>query len=324
MILFGLAGVACGPAGEGPADPAKIAVPVQPPQPTAAPPADPAASSLPDKPGPPPFTCEGGLARSVGGRSYCAYTDTLSWTDAEKRCVGRGGHLVSLPSKEASDALRATFGNALGIPMRAVWIGLEVVNKAKKQWRWSTGEPVKLDRWSAGEPNDYEGHESCGELLSASGKWNDTRCDLEQGFVCQAVGQRPLDCSGGRGLITPPGKYCYVAEPATYAVAKRSCSKRGGALASITTEEVAKEIGDTLEQRLEVSRFWIGLSDLAEQGIWAWVDGSRFGRSEWIPGEPNDFGREGCVELHTDVWRWNDLDCNAQLASVCEPSAVVR
>lgn len=319
-ILFTLAGVACGAGGADANDPAKIVVPVQPPQLVVAAPLADASAPPPASPAPPvPFTCEGGVKLATpSARAYCAYADPMSWTDAEKRCVTRGGHLVSLGSKDAIDALRAGYGNPLGVPMRGAWIGLEVVNKSKKQWKWSTGEAVKFERWNDGEPNDFDGHESCGELLVANGKWNDTRCELEQGFLCQQVGQRPLDCKDGRALPSPPGKYCYVGEPTSYASAKKSCAKRGGALASLVNEDAAKEIAGSMEQRFKVPRFWIGLNDLTEQGTWMWPDGSHLRRGDWKPGEPNNYGREGCVELYTDSWRWNDLDCNAELPSICE------
>ncbi len=325
-ILFSLAGVACGAAGADANDPGKIVVPVQPPQLIATAPPPDAEAPPPEKPAPVPFTCGDGKLTTHAGRSYCAYADPLSWTDAEKRCVTRGGHLVSISSKEANEALRRGYGNLLGLPMRAAWIGLEATDRSKKQWKWATGEPLKSYRWNPGEPNDWDGHEACAELLTANGKWNDTRCDLEQGFLCQQVGQKPLDCKdGGRPLATAPGKYCYVAQPTTQGGAKKACAKRGGALASLTTEETVKEINDALVSRFEVTHFWIGLNDLTEQGIWMWPDGSRLRRGEWKPGEPNNYGREGCVELYTDSWQWNDLDCNVELPSICEgPPAPTR
>jgi hypothetical protein len=273
-----------------------------------------------------PFTCESaggsanGIAMTINKRPYCAYPDPLAWTDAEKRCVSRGGHLVSLPSKAVIEAVHRAYGNELGVFARAAWIGLEVVNKSKKQWKWSTGEPVKFERWNDGEPNDFDGHESCGELLTMNGRWNDTRCELQQGYLCQQAVKKPLDCGNG-GRAVGGDKYCYVAQASTYAEAKKACAKRGGSLASITSEDVSKEIQAALEQRFKVPRFWIGLNDLAEQGTWAWPDGkplTHAASGNWKPGEPNNFGREGCVELFTDTWQWNDLDCGVELPSMCE------
>jgi hypothetical protein len=316
LILLAVAGVACGSPGE-PADPARIEVPPQPPQLVAT--TAPADASAPVAAAPEvPFTCEGaGLKMTVGKRGYCAYSDPLPWIDAEKRCVSRGGHLVSLPSRAVIEAVHRAYGNELGVFARAAWIGLEVVNKSKKQWKWSTGEPVKFDRWNDGEPNDFDGHESCGELLTVNGRWNDTRCELQQGYLCQAAAKKPLDCGDG-GKPVGGEKYCYVAQASTYAEAKKACAKRGGALASVTSEEISKEIQAGLEQRFKVPRFWIGLNDLAEQGTWTWADGKPLTSAHWKPGEPNNFGREGCVELFTDSWTWNDLDCAVELPSLCE------
>jgi hypothetical protein len=326
MILFSLVGVACGGPAEGPSDPARIEVPVQPPQvlPVAVASSDAGFAEVARTAA---FSCGAtGLAVNAGRRAYCAYADPATWTDAERRCIEHGGHLVALPTRAAQESLERSLGNLLGVTARALWVGLEAVDRKKKQWRWSTGEPVKeFERWNEGEPNNWDGNESCGELLTVNGKWNDTRCNLEQGFLCQAQGSKPLDCKGGRALATPPGKFCYDATPLNYAEAKKACVKRGGALATLATEETSKEAQGSLEQRFKVPRLWIGLSDLGEQGTWAWPDGSLLnGRPDarWKPGEPNNYGREGCVELFTESWQWNDLDCNVALPSVCEGPAV--
>lgn len=315
MILFALAGVACGSPGE-PADPGRIEVPPQPAQPVTT--AAPVDASTPIAAPAPAFTCEGtGIKMTVNHRTYCAYPDPMSWTDAEKRCVSRGGHLLSLPNRPVIEAVHRAYGNELGVFVRAAWVGLEVVNKAKKQWRWSTGEPVKLAQWNDGEPNDFDGHESCGELLAVNGRWNDTRCELQQGYLCQHLPNKDLDCHDG-GYSIAGDKYCYVAAALTYAEAKKACAKRGGVLASILDETASKEIEASMNQRFKVPRFWIGLNDLAEQGIWTWADGKPLTATAWKAGEPNNFGREGCVENFTDTWQWNDLDCNTELPSICE------
>lgn len=322
MILLALSGVACGSPGE-PQDPGRIEVPKQPPQlvATSEPVAD---ASAPVAAAPPvPFTCEGaGIKMTVSKRPYCAYPDPMSWTDAEKRCVSRGGHLVSLASKAATESIHRAYGNELGVFARAAWIGLEVVNKqpntkTKPQWKWSTGEPLKFAQWNDGEPNDFDGHEGCGELLTVNGRWNDTRCELQQGYLCQRLPKKALDCTNG-GHAVGGENYCYVGDSLTYAESKKACAKRGGALASILDEAASKQIEASMNQRFKVPRFWIGLNDLVEQGVWMWPDGKPLTTASWKPGEPNNFGREGCVELFTDTWQWNDLDCSAELPSLCE------
>jgi hypothetical protein len=66
--------------------------------------------------------------------------------------------------------------------------------------------------------------------------------------------------------------------------------------------------------------FWLGLSDRAEEGVWAWVDGTPVDFTQWWPGEPNDSGSEDCAGSNFGDWGWwNDYNCSTGLPFVCEP-----
>ncbi|XP_076027219.1 uncharacterized protein LOC143016665 [Genypterus blacodes] len=65
-------------------------------------------------------------------------------------------------------------------------------------------------------------------------------------------------------------------------------------------------------------RFWIGLSDLDNEGQWRWVDGTGLTDGIWAPGEPNDIEGEDCVELIRVFNAWNDGNCSNKNHSVCE------
>ncbi|XP_036022677.1 CD209 antigen-like protein B [Onychomys torridus] len=67
---------------------------------------------------------------------------------------------------------------------------------------------------------------------------------------------------------------------------------------------------------------WMGLSDLKKEATWLWVDGSplasRF-QKYWNRGEPNNVGKEDCVEFAGDGW--NDSKCELQKFWICKKSA---
>jgi len=67
-------------------------------------------------------------------------------------------------------------------------------------------------------------------------------------------------------------------------------------------------------------RFYIGLSDIKEEGTWQWVDGSNLtlSSSHWDRGEPNNLGNEDCGEMLGGVLFWNDLPCGWHFHYVCE------
>jgi Lectin C-type domain len=296
---------------------APVIVPAQPPQPTAA-----SSSPTPGRaiaPPSPAFKCETGKRFDGDRRTYCGYTDADTWEASERRCVANGGHLLTLDTPVTSDAAHAALGSPLGAG-RAVWIGLELKNHGTRgaQWTWVTGQALAAASWSAGEPNDFGGNEACAEFLVADGKWNDTRCNLAQSYLCQNKGQRPA-CSGGRVFEVRGAAYCLHAEEATYANAKRACAADFGTLAVLSEATDNDLLRLSLASHFSAPKMWIGLNDVAEKGTWTWTSGAPVDLEAWYPGEPNDFqGNEDCGELYADTWTWNDLDCSVRLPSVCE------
>ncbi|XP_076027210.1 CD209 antigen-like protein C isoform X2 [Genypterus blacodes] len=65
--------------------------------------------------------------------------------------------------------------------------------------------------------------------------------------------------------------------------------------------------------------FWIGLSDLDNEGQWRWVDGTGLTDGAWAPGEPNNAnGGEDCAEFDKRYDAFNDAGCSLERYSVCE------
>uniref|UniRef100_A0A1W7R8L6 Putative salivary c-type lectin n=1 Tax=Aedes albopictus TaxID=7160 RepID=A0A1W7R8L6_AEDAL len=71
-----------------------------------------------------------------------------------------------------------------------------------------------------------------------------------------------------------------------------------------------------------VSRLWIGASDLAEEGTFTWIhNGDNLAYTHWNEREPNNNDREeNCVELthHTGTWFWNDMNCEYETFLICQ------
>ncbi len=64
------------------------------------------------------------------------------------------------------------------------------------------------------------------------------------------------------------------------------------------------------------ARWWIGLSDKADEGTFVWVDGTPLGYEDWGTTEPNDFFGEDCVTANDNAWR--DEACDGDHRFVCE------
>jgi hypothetical protein len=309
--------IGCGAPSAATVERSTVVVPPQPAQPVPPPPpsvpvAAPSAAPL--------FRCEGGKRFEVLQTSYCAYAEPDTWERSEARCVANGGHLMTVDPRITSDALHAALGSPLGAE-RAAWIGLELKSKgAKKAWTWTTGAALEDASWNTGEPNNFGGHEACAEWLVADGRWNDTRCELSQSYLCQAAKDKPLACKSGRAFSSGGVAYCLNAVDRTFAEAKRACAADGGGLAVLGTLAENRAVRDAMAARFAATRMWIGLTEAGEDGNWRWTSGvPYFEFAAWEVGEPNNFNNEEhCAELHAATWMWNDLDCGVALPSVCE------
>uniref|UniRef100_A0A8C6SS81 C-type lectin domain-containing protein n=1 Tax=Neogobius melanostomus TaxID=47308 RepID=A0A8C6SS81_9GOBI len=100
---------------------------------------------------------------------------------------------------------------------------------------------------------------------------------------------------------------------------RKFCQEKGADLIIINsiqdfslTQEFARKFRDGR---------WIGLSDLEQEGVWRWVDGSLLNTSFWYPGEPNNKGStEHCavVNYYNRLENWNDFSCSEKCYCICE------
>ena len=262
------------------------------------------------------FRCDEGRPFEVRGRAYCGYEEPASWHAAERRCADNGGHLMSLDTEARSEALRAALRSPLAAG-RGVWIGLH--EERPRAWAWINGEPLASSSWDVGEPNNFGGAEACAEWLAVGGAWNDTRCEQEQGYLCQAPSTgNKLACSG-RVFTLGPTTYCLHNEAKLqWADAKLACEANDGSLAVMRTPDDNRALRQAMAARFSARQMWIGLTDHGHEGDWTWVSRAQLDFTAWEDGEPNNWRVEDCVELHGDSWRWNDLECRTRLPFVCE------
>ena len=89
------------------------------------------------------------------------------------------------------------------------------------------------------------------------------------------------------------------------------CEYHNGGLAVIIDERNQKAIElflDTADPGGDVA-FWIGLTDLFEEGNFVWSNGDKSTYRNWLAGEPNNYGgHEDFVNIMTkgNLRTWND------------------
>ncbi|XP_067020360.1 uncharacterized protein [Acropora muricata] len=112
--------------------------------------------------------------------------------------------------------------------------------------------------------------------------------------------------------------HCYLTSEqcASWTNASTICRSMNSHLAVVKSQEENVYI----QRRHNGAKAWIGLNDIANEGLFAWVDGIRNQFSYWATNQPNNFRNQDCV--HTlgvrEGYKWNDVDCLACHQYTCK------
>lgn len=99
----------------------------------------------------------------------------------------------------------------------------------------------------------------------------------------------------------------------TDAMAAAGAMGPGWHLVTITSADennFVKSLLSTAEN--DRSHYWLGGTDAAVEGTWAWVTGEAWGYTNWWNGEPNNSGDEDylAMDLRGAAYAWNDAPNN--------------
>jgi len=154
------------------------------------------------------------------------------------------------------------------------------------------------------DPNTHPGaREICGDEI-------DQNCSgwLDDGPDCPDC--VPVDRGDHRYLV--------CTTPRTFDDARAHCRAQGGEMVVFEHPAEATSIARAaMETRWQ--RYWIGLTDRAEEGVYVWVDGQPLAREFWAEGAPNGGDEGDCVHAEADtVGRWEESACDERHAVICE------
>jgi hypothetical protein len=137
---------------------------------------------------------------------------------------------------------------------------------------------------------------------------------------------RPPCVEGDARVEDPETGTCYflVLAKATWADARDACIAAGAHLAtsaSLAENQLFSSIAPTTAGSGNED-VWIGATDAAVEGTFAWENGEPFTFANWRSGEPNDGDTNGedCAIIEGDTGGlWDDRDCATNLfPSMCE------
>eukprot|EP01084_Bolivina_argentea_P107918 192896_1 len=287
------------------------------------------------------------LCNNPLNRQYIFDGTFRNFSEAEKFCSINHGGLATIQTTQ--EYIKAVQAIPSGVTQAL--IGLNDL-KNHSYWTWSNGDLCNKDDtanmtlehdcspfWAPGEPfnYNYSGHGAhCGQLKYLySGTWliKDVPCDRPLSVLCiQTVTAHPTlqplpDIQNDR--------YAFTRTARTWAESLVYCEENYIGLATILNMNDLNSAIDVIPANfdaLNIGHPWIGISDIRQEGIWQWEDGTLCEwmngtltnnikcSNLWHNGQPDDWRtNEDCGGLwfHNNIWRFNDAACDQVKTAIC-------
>ncbi|XP_078695922.1 uncharacterized protein LOC144924510 isoform X2 [Branchiostoma floridae x Branchiostoma belcheri] len=255
-------------------------------------------------------------------KCYKFSTDKMTFKAAKDACQRDGGMLATIDAQDTNDLVV----KEIRAGRDSYWIGLnDVREEGSFVWSDEAKSPAVYTNWQPDQP-DNGGGEDCVEMTKNQ-DWNDLPCSSKLNFICEKE-KTQWTCPPIYGVNAFRGKcYRFSVRRVTFNEAKAICRTEGGRLAVLKDQAtdvfIRKRIRSLPHRR--VLNYWIGLSDIQEEGTFVWSDGTELtasGYTHWSQGKPDNAEverGEDCVEIRQDMnYTWNDVECGEKRRFVCE------
>lgn len=250
---------------------------------------------------------------SAVGHCFKFYEGPLDWQSASEDCMRRGALLATCASQLECDGL----ANAAS-PRADSWLALRVGGR-EGGYAWVTGEEVLpyllRDRVHQVTGTGPGIRQSCVVVTAGadSGRpWLARRCEERHGYVCELP----------QWNVAPASRHAYriLSIPSTWDEARDRCSSLGTHLATVADAGEQAFIERTVFSDItKYDAWWLGATDRAQHGKFAWTTGEPFSHSAFFDGEPdNQDGEQDCLSLDGRTRLWHDRYCSTKYSAVCE------
>ncbi|XP_068507708.1 secretory phospholipase A2 receptor-like isoform X1 [Syngnathus scovelli] len=257
-----------------------------------------------------------------GNHCYAYEKMYKSWEDAEKFCLTRGGHLVSVHSREEA---KFVHDHARGwYP----WLGLR---KNNNTFEWSDGTDYDYKEWEGKKPVKCACPTSRGLL-------NDCPCTEERPFVCKTaklrsfpqlpplIGQAGWTDKCGWWLDGLSGDFCYLVDrwPKTWQEAENDCNRLGGNLLSIRDLPEQNFLhGYTKALAMDGNAsLWLGARTPLNEDDSVWTDKSPWKKIKTVGGKT--YSNQRCLSMVTGSGDWKVDKCDNKKDYICKKKGVAK
>ncbi|XP_053915277.1 macrophage mannose receptor 1 isoform X1 [Cuculus canorus] len=267
------------------------------------------------------ITCPGGWLPYID-HCYKIFRENKAWEEALTSCQKEGSQLASIQSLEEHSFMVSQLGYK---STDKLWIGLND-RRVQMYFEWSDGTPVTYTKWHLGEPSTTNNRpEDCVLIKGPDGYWADHVCEKKVGYICK---RKPMSQTAAGKEITDTnckngwrryGTYCYFIGqvPATFSEANTACEGEKGYLATVESRYEQAYLTSLVGLRPE-KYFWLGLSDVEDQGTFRWANGEAVSFTHWGATMPGS--KPGCVAMTTGpaAGLWDVLDCETKQKYICK------
>ncbi|KAF3698790.1 Macrophage mannose receptor 1 [Channa argus] len=282
-----------------------------------------AAPTVPPKGGCPPRWTK------FDSKCYNFDTKRVTWEEARRQCINKGGNLVSIPTRRVQAFLITKMAE---LATTDLWIGLNSLRQ--DGFFWTDGKPRRYSNWGYSKNQRRPGsfyqqwnEEECVVMLSnhnlVIGKWMIRSCNDTNGFVCLRNPDPNIKAQPDPEI---PSIYeslgndsiKVVSQNLTWDDALKHCKGDKANLASLRNEWTRAYV-ELMAMNLKAP-LWIGLNKEKTEGYFRYIDGWHLNSANWAEGEPSS--AKPCVYMDTDG-KWRTALCNQTMNSVCMQSTDV-
>ncbi|KAH3702847.1 hypothetical protein DPMN_077873 [Dreissena polymorpha] len=254
----------------------------------------------------------------------------MTWNKAKTYCeTTERGSLVVIKNRY----VQAFVASELHNQIEDVWIGLSINGSLPSKLQWAAADHhIRFTNLEAADINSL-GNTGCFALQQKKpiGLWKEYNCSTKLPFLCQKLRN---GFSTAPAMPTVPTTnvatkcddswtqfqgVCYKLSSRdhglkTWSVANDICTHYGGNLVYIGSQDVQNFIYSFVNGDI-----FLGLHDKGNEGVFAWSNGKPMVYTNWVSGEPNNYGvNEDCASMVKYNGQWNDDSCHTTKAFVCE------